>query len=152
MHWGGGGSLSSALARRWDAGTATFDHTPAGRGYGSALFYFSHIIDAWTFQTTLIPHGLDLYEQNATADGTVLVSRPAEGLLNPEGCGDAQQQGCTYADKLFEQRAHAILDAHDAATPLFLFWAPCAAARPDASVQSVLFPQPAPTPAHRSPP
>jgi len=30
-----------------DAGMATFDHTPLGRGYDSSLHYFHHANDYW---------------------------------------------------------------------------------------------------------
>ena len=35
---------------KWDAGMATNDHTPAGRGYSSSLLYFHHLNDYWTSQ------------------------------------------------------------------------------------------------------
>jgi arylsulfatase A-like enzyme len=33
---------STAMAGKWDAGQATFEHTPKGRGYDRSLFYFNH--------------------------------------------------------------------------------------------------------------
>ena len=33
---------------KWDAGMATPDHTPRGRGYHSALNYFHHCNDYWS--------------------------------------------------------------------------------------------------------
>ena len=33
---------------KWDAGIATFKHTPAGRGFESWLGYFGHCNDYWT--------------------------------------------------------------------------------------------------------
>jgi len=39
---------STAMAGKWDAGQATVDHTPAGRGYERSLFYFNHCNDYWT--------------------------------------------------------------------------------------------------------
>jgi arylsulfatase I/J len=32
---------------KWDAGMATPDHTPRGRGYDSSLIYFHHFNDYW---------------------------------------------------------------------------------------------------------
>ena len=39
---------STAMAGKWDAGQATVDHTPRGRGYERSLFYFNHCNDYWT--------------------------------------------------------------------------------------------------------
>lgn len=36
---------------QWDAGMATPDHTPMGRGYHSALHYFHHANDYWSMAT-----------------------------------------------------------------------------------------------------
>lgn len=41
---------STHYAGKWDTGMATADHTPAGRGYDSSLFYFHHANDYWTFR------------------------------------------------------------------------------------------------------
>ncbi len=30
------------MVGKWDAGMATVDHTPAGRGYDTSLIYFHH--------------------------------------------------------------------------------------------------------------
>lgn len=35
---------------KWDAGMATWEHTPQGRGYDSSLGYFCHCNDYWTEQ------------------------------------------------------------------------------------------------------
>ena len=32
---------------KWDAGMATPQHTPLGRGYQKSLVYFHHVNDAW---------------------------------------------------------------------------------------------------------
>jgi len=34
---------------KWDAGMATPDHTPHGRGYSSALHYYHHCNDYWNY-------------------------------------------------------------------------------------------------------
>ncbi len=41
------------MVGKWDAGMATGDHTPAGRGYDTSLIYFHH---ANGQRTTLRPH------------------------------------------------------------------------------------------------
>ena len=39
---------ATAMAGKWDAGQATAEHTPKGRGYDRSLFYFNHDNDYWT--------------------------------------------------------------------------------------------------------
>ena len=39
------GGYRTHFAGKWDAGMATWDHTPRGRGYDSALSYFHHMND-----------------------------------------------------------------------------------------------------------
>jgi arylsulfatase A-like enzyme len=36
------------MVGKWDAGMATPDHTPYGRGYRTSLNYFNHCNDYWT--------------------------------------------------------------------------------------------------------
>ena len=50
---------STALFGKWDAGMATPDHTPRGRGYDVALNYFHHANDYWSMQTGNCPIGED---------------------------------------------------------------------------------------------
>ncbi len=35
--------------RRWDAGMATFEHSPRGRGYDESLYYYHHANSYWTY-------------------------------------------------------------------------------------------------------
>ncbi len=111
------GGYATHYVGKWDAGSATPDHTPLGRGYQTSLHYFTHEIDYWTFKTG--SGALDLWQTD----------RPAPELVNHPGCTEKSQRSgprhkCTYADSLFEERVHAILDEHDQRAPLFLFWAP----------------------------
>ena len=39
---------ATAGAGKWDAGMATAEHTPRGRGYEQNLHYFHHANDYWT--------------------------------------------------------------------------------------------------------
>lgn len=39
---------ATAMAGKWDAGQATEQHTPRGRGYDRSLFYYNHENDYWT--------------------------------------------------------------------------------------------------------
>jgi len=45
------GGYATHFIGKWDAGMATPDHTPAGRGYDTSLSYFHHANDYWTFAT-----------------------------------------------------------------------------------------------------
>ena len=40
----------TAAVGKWDAGMATADHTPEGRGYEQSLIYFHHANDYWSYQ------------------------------------------------------------------------------------------------------
>lgn len=40
---------ATAAVGKWDAGMATDDHTPRGRGYEKSLFYFHHANDYWSY-------------------------------------------------------------------------------------------------------
>ena len=39
------------MAGKWDAGMATMDHTPRGRGYSQSIHYFHHDNDYWDSDT-----------------------------------------------------------------------------------------------------
>ena len=41
------GNYRTVFAGKWDAGMATMDHTPRGRGYDESLHYFHHMNDYW---------------------------------------------------------------------------------------------------------
>jgi arylsulfatase I/J len=41
-------NYTSHFVGKWDAGMATHDHTPQGRGYDSGLSYFHHSNDYYT--------------------------------------------------------------------------------------------------------
>merc|ERR1719345_688972 len=42
----------TAFFGKWDAGMASPDHTPRGRGYGDAINYFNHDNDYWSSKYT----------------------------------------------------------------------------------------------------
>ena len=44
------GGYATAQVGKWDAGMATYDHTPHGRGYDFSLGYFHHDNDYWNEQ------------------------------------------------------------------------------------------------------
>lgn len=52
VHMKAGGYATHQVGK-WDAGMATHDHTPQGRGYDSSLGYFCHANDYWYFLRTI---------------------------------------------------------------------------------------------------
>jgi len=140
----------TATFGKWDAGMATPDHTPRGRGYQESMSYFHHCNDYWSMVdgmscdvgTALRPNKVavvDLWRAStSTGGGAASYEGPAHGYNNscavhePDGghpaecvpgpMGDTWHDG--YEDSLLEQQVLRTIAAHDAATPLFLFWAP----------------------------
>ena len=91
---------------KWDAGIATLDHTPKGRGFNSSFGYFDHNNDYYT-ETTLPcrRHGpmIDLWDFDHPANTS---------------------NGTGYEEHLFAMRVMDIVNNHDPSTPLFLYYAP----------------------------
>ena len=90
-----------------DAGMATPDHTPTGRGFDTSFGYFHHTND---FYTEIAGGG--------QCNGTKLVDlwdtdKPAHGV-----------NGTDYEEGLFKERLLKIINNHDTSTPLFLYYAP----------------------------
>ena len=93
---------------KWDAGMATPDHIPTGRGFDSSFGYYHHANDYYT-------------EQTGQCEGTMIVDlwdtdKPAHGV---NGTGPDN-----YEEGLFKQRVLDIVNNHDTSTPLFLYYAP----------------------------
>ena len=102
---------------KWNAGMATPDHTPQGRGFMTSLGYFHHTNDYWTMQRTDdISHKIhqtpDCYGKNFT--DLWLTDKPAFGL---NGTGE-------YEEHLFGRYVVDIINQHAADKPLFLYYAP----------------------------
>merc|ERR1719390_601618 len=73
------GGYQTHMYGKWDAGMATPDHTPKGRGYQSSLHYFHHANDYWTSKTSDscgTTHPVDLWDTD----------RPAHGKNNTPSC------------------------------------------------------------------
>eukprot|EP01060_Flectonema_neradi_P036510 TRINITY_DN702_c1_g1_i1.p1 TRINITY_DN702_c1_g1~~TRINITY_DN702_c1_g1_i1.p1 ORF type:complete len:531 (+),score=111.30 TRINITY_DN702_c1_g1_i1:45-1637(+) len=112
------GGYSTHMAGKWDAGMATPQHTPKGRGYDTSLFYFHHENDYWNNKMGAC-HGnpvVDLWD----GDG------PAHGTNNSWSCSQSNQApGCNYEDSLFASRLTSIVEEWKPSDPpLFIFWAP----------------------------
>ena len=109
---------STVMAGKWDAGMATEDHTPRGRGYDSSLFYFHHANDYWTSIDGTVCNKTDIVDLFDTDQG-------ANSLNNSWLCSQSNQApGCRYEDEIFLERVLASIEAHDPSQPVFLFWAP----------------------------
>ena len=90
---------------KWDAGMATPDHTPKGRGFDTSLGYFHHENDYFN-------------ETEGECNGTPIVDlwntdKPAMGM-----------NGTNYEECLFKERVLEVINNHDPSTPLFLYYAP----------------------------
>lgn len=118
----------TAMTGKWDAGMATPQHTPMGRGYDSFYGYYQHANSYWDKGAGLQAVGeidiclnqfTDLSIENATYRG---------GETNPAAldatCDDGTEdnESC-YEEQLFTQNTLRVLDAHDPKgdSPLFLF-------------------------------
>lgn len=92
------------MVGKWDAGMATPDHTPLGRGFDTSLNYFYHANDYYT-------------EAAGNCDHTSIVDlwatdKPANKL-----------NGTGYEEGLFKDQILSIIDQHNASTPMFLYYA-----------------------------
>lgn len=134
---------ATAAFGKWDAGMATPRHTPRGRGYQQSLTYFHHLNDEWSTtvwqqackripvvdlwlapsgQPERAAHG---YNSSCTGD------QPTGGRSSkcrPGPDGDHVWEG--FEDALLAQQAIRVVETHDTARPLFLFWAPHAVHTP----------------------
>lgn len=125
------GGYRTHMVGKWDAGMATPDHTPEGRGYETWLGYYQHANDYWRKNTVFQATGEvdiclnrlnDFSMHNATYRGGVLdaASMSAACQKDPES-----DPGC-YEEHLFKERALQVIRQHDASKaeePLFLFYA-----------------------------
>ena len=117
--------LSRAL--QWDAGLATPDHTPHGRGYNQSLVYLSAANDYWSSIVSGGPG--NTASQGFCASDQLLTDlwkddAPAFGLNNSWACATGNENGCTWEDDLFNTFVVDAIKAHDPSTPLYLYYAP----------------------------
>ena len=123
---------------KWDAGMATVDHTPHGRGYDTSLGYFCHANDYWNEQVGPL---VDMYSETehttwaGPAPNYLPTDGPAYGMngscpgtVSPIGdtggfCPGMSGPEEDYEEEKFKVRNLAIISGHnvsDAAHPLFL--------------------------------
>ena len=105
-------------------GLATPDHTPKGRGFRHSLTYLDGANDYFTSTTTGWCDTAD--PANGVPYTDLWASAgPALGRNNSWSCSQTHQPAsCVYEDALFTNFTVAQILAHDAATPLFLYFAP----------------------------
>eukprot|EP00931_Biecheleriopsis_adriatica_P007110 TRINITY_DN108425_c0_g1_i1.p1 TRINITY_DN108425_c0_g1~~TRINITY_DN108425_c0_g1_i1.p1 ORF type:complete len:684 (+),score=121.75 TRINITY_DN108425_c0_g1_i1:82-2133(+) len=136
---------------KWDAGAATPEHTPWGRGFDNFVGYMQHANDYWQegigFTSTgeidvCLDKFIDFHVYNETFKGGVTpeIAREmgcfkdtahnqsaAMGLatgINATGCVNASYclpESC-YEEAMLRERALSVIRDHDAASPLFLFY------------------------------
>ena len=101
------GGYATHFVGKWDAGMATFEHTPMGRGFDTSLGYFNHQNDYFTEVGGKcgLKKIVDLWN----------TGKPATGM---NGMGPDR-----YEEGLFAQHVMEIIMKHDTSTPLFLYYA-----------------------------
>ena len=122
---------STHMVGKWDAGMASMEHTPLGRGYDSSLVYFHHANGYWSMDAGKCETGIYQNETKEWIYDLWADDGPASAYtINPEGCSDTDQDGCVYEDDLFTDKILTSIDEHDVDTPFFLVWAPHSVHRP----------------------
>ncbi|CAJ1332272.1 unnamed protein product [Effrenium voratum] len=118
------------MVGKWDAGMATPEHSPKGRGYDTWYGYYQHANDYWRKSTVFLATGeidaclnrmKDLSMHNASYSGPVL--DPAS--LSAACQEDEEADPACYEEYLFKQRTLEIIRNHDVSkteNPLFLFY------------------------------
>ena len=102
---------------QWDAGMATPDHSPHGRGYDTSLLYFHHANDYWD--------STDGGYCNKSAIVDLFATTGPSMLNNSFLCSQSNQAaGCKYEDEIFAEEVLLRINEHDPSVPFFLFWAP----------------------------
>eukprot|EP00928_Gymnodinium_smaydae_P005003 TRINITY_DN1171_c0_g4_i1.p1 TRINITY_DN1171_c0_g4~~TRINITY_DN1171_c0_g4_i1.p1 ORF type:complete len:696 (-),score=92.99 TRINITY_DN1171_c0_g4_i1:159-2246(-) len=124
------GGYKTYYTGKWDAGMATPQHTPRGRGFDGNFIYYQHANDYWNKKTGIQATGevtaclnsfYDLMIENDTYRG------PYKGSDLTDACKESEEPtpSC-YEEKMFEERSLEIIRNHDASDvehPLFLFHA-----------------------------
>ncbi|CAJ1426803.1 unnamed protein product [Effrenium voratum] len=124
------GGYRTHYTGKWDAGMATPEHTPFGRGFETSFLYFQHANDYWNKKTGIQATGEitpclnafhDLMIENATYRG------PYKGADLTDACKHSYEPtpSC-YEEKMFEDHSLEIIKNHNASDvehPLFLFHA-----------------------------
>jgi arylsulfatase I/J len=121
----------TAMAGKWDAGMATPQHTPHGRGYDTSLNYFSHKVGVrcppHASRADCASHALqnDFWSQAnmqtcCEKDQTII-----DFWHTDQGASDVNSTD--YSEFLYQTELLAAIERHDASdaeAPLMLFYAP----------------------------
>lgn len=119
------------MVGKWDAGMATPEHTPHGRGYDSWLGYFQHANDYWTKGGNLQATGeldnclnsfTDFFQASKVYRGGVRRS----SWLSSECNESTERDPPCYEEHIFKRHAIETILAHntsDKEHPLFMFYA-----------------------------
>ncbi|EGD73972.1 arylsulfatase B [Salpingoeca rosetta] len=104
------------MVGKWDAGIATPQHSPLGRGFDSSLHYFNHDNNYYAYNYTdtvsvQFPVKCQLLKY---VTGFVDLWNSTEPADAPIG---------TYEEHVFRDHALDVISKHDASTPLFLYYA-----------------------------
>lgn len=96
---------------KWDAGMATPQHTPKGRGYDTSLTYFGHGNWGWSE-----------VEWGGSEDGNTDIPSEHGGIVDLWDTDRPAHHlnGTGYEEYIFRERMLEILRAHDKSKPLFL--------------------------------
>lgn len=95
---------TSYMTGKWDAGMATQDHTPIGRGYeGGWLGYFHHANDYYTY-------GLPI---TATGNINVCLNRFTDLWGPGDGPASSYAGHGTYEEEIFLNHSLTVLEQHD---------------------------------------
>ena len=124
------GGYKTHYTGKWDAGMATPQHTPYGRGFDTSFMYYQHANDYWNKKTGIQATGeittclnafYDLMIENHTYRG------PYKGAALTDSCKDSTERTpYCYEEKMFEEHSLQIINNHDTSDvdhPLFLFHA-----------------------------
>lgn len=108
------GGYRTAAIGKWDAGMATYNHTPAGRGFEHSFIYFHHCNDYWTSTVS-----------NKT-DPLCSPDSQMVDLWRDDGPAVGESGTGAYEEELFAADAVRTISAHGSSmvhAPLFLFYA-----------------------------
>jgi len=124
------GGYKTYYTGKWDAGMATPQHTPRGRGFDSSFLYYQHANDYWNKKTGIQSTGEVTACLNAFYDLAVegdAYRGPYKGPDLTDACKDSEEPTpACYEEVMFEKRSLDIIRGHDASDeehPLFLFHA-----------------------------
>lgn len=115
------------LVGKWDAGMATPEHTPKGRGYETWYGYYQHANDYWHKSTVFFATGevdaclnrmKDLSMHNSSYSGPVRNATSLSAACEE----DEESDPACYEEYLFKERVLEIIRNHDVSSPLFLFY------------------------------